>query len=712
MRRGTISGHLLSQCYGHYRRAVYLYSLRSSRWALPHRTGGFLVDRSEEEVPLVVTDAELPKLMALISDPSDADAPSAQLYRDIVESLNTDIAVFDAKGRYRYLNARAVGDPKVRRWLIGKTNAEYAAWRGSDPALAAKRDAVIQMVLRTGIPHTFDETLTDRDGTVRHFVRKLAPIVGPDNTIKGAVGYGADVTDKVLAEQRIKQSEERFRSIVEQSPLGIFRTRASDRKLVLVNRALVEMLGYDSPEELMNVDLGKKVYADPADRDKILEEYGQHGSSEAQAEWVRKDGKHITVRINFVAVRNPDGTQAYWEGFVEDITRMLDSDRALRESEERLRQSQKMEAIGRLAGGIAHDFNNLLTVIRVHGEFLSKGSGDAKETAEDTAEILKAVDRAELLTRQLLAFGRKQVLQPKVLNLNHMVDDVLGMLKRVLTANVAVKTVLDPKVGKIRADPGQVSQVLINLVVNARDAMPNGGTISIATSEVELTQSQAARYGVESTCFVRLTIRDTGTGMDPETKSRLFEPFFTTKELGRGTGLGLSTVYGIVQQSGGFITVESAPGKGTEFSVYLPGLGDVATGTQEHPIPTQHRAGSTETILLVEDDEPVRQLAARILSRSGYNVLQAHDGVAALDVAESYPAEIDLLLTDVMMPEMDGRELADILSQRRPSTKLMFMSGYSKEGLPLLEDGSDKVTFLQKPFTSESLAGCVRQALT
>jgi two-component system, cell cycle sensor histidine kinase and response regulator CckA len=634
------------------------------------------------------------------------------LYRDIMESLDTDIAVFDCAGRYRYVNKRAVSDPAVRRWLVGKTNAEYAAWRGTDPKVAAERDSIVQEVIRSGKPHRFDETLTDRSGAVRHFVRRLAPIIGADNLVKGAVGYGSDVTDKIIAQKQIRESEERFRSIVEQSPLGIFRTRSSDRKLVLVNRALVEMLGYDSAEDLMSVDLASQVYANPSDRDTILEKYGVQSSSEVQTEWIRKDGRHITVRINFSTVRNPDGTQAYWEGFVEDITRMLDSDRALRESEERLRQAQKMEAIGRLAGGIAHDFNNLLTVIRVHGEFLSRGSGNPQETEEDAAEILKAVDRAELLTRQLLAFGRKQVLQPKVLSLNHIVDDVLGMLKRVLTANVAIETALDPKVGKIRADPGQLSQVLINLVVNARDAMPNGGTISIATSEVELTPSQAARYGVENTCFVRMRIRDTGTGMDAETKSRLFEPFFTTKELGRGTGLGLSTVYGIVQQSGGFITVESSPGHGTEFSVYLPGLGDVATSTQEHPVVGVHRPGSTETILLVEDDEPVRQLAARILSRSGYNVLQAHDGVAALDVAESYPAEIALLLTDVMMPEMNGHELAEILSQRRPGTRLMFMSGYSKEGLPLLDEGSEKVTFLQKPFTSESLAGSVRQALT
>jgi PAS domain S-box-containing protein len=647
-----------------------------------------------------------------MSDASHAeDGANAQLYREIVESLNTDIAVFDVQGRYRYLNSRAVADPAIRHWLIGKTNAEYAAFRQQPADVAEQRDKLISTVIDTGRPVSFEETLTDRAGQIRYFHRKLAPIIGADNKVKGVVGYGSDITEKISARLQLKESEERFRSIVEQSPLGIFRTRSSDRKLVLVNRALVEMLGYDSPEELMGVDLGKLVYANSADRERILEHYGTHGTSDVQAEWVRKDGRHITVRINFVTIRNPDGTQAFWEGFVEDITHILDSDRALRESEERLRQAQKMEAIGRLAGGIAHDFNNLLTVIRVHAEFLSQVKSAPEESAEDTMEILKAVDRAELLTRQLLAFGRKQVLQPKVLNLNHIVDDVLGMLKRVLTANVTVETSLDPKIGKIRADPGQISQVLINLVVNARDAMPEGGAISLATGEVELTPGQAAKYGVENTCFVRLRIRDTGMGMNAETQSRLFEPFFTTKELGRGTGLGLSTVYGIVQQSGGFITVESAPGAGTEFSVYLPGLGDAVTSTQEHRISSANEGQGGETILLVEDDEPVRQLAARILGRSGYNVLQARDGLAALEVAEAYPAKINLLLTDVMMPEMGGQELAQIMAERRPETRHMFMSGYSREGLPVTKDESDGVVFLQKPFTTESLSSCVRQAL-
>jgi two-component system, cell cycle sensor histidine kinase and response regulator CckA len=662
-------------------------------------------------VEQISSDAEVPRLLALMSDSASVEGgPGSDLYRDIVESLNTDIALFDCNGRYRYVNKGAVKDPLVRQWLVGKTNVEYAEWRGQPIEAARRRDEIISGVISTGRPTTFEETLIGPDGTASTFVRKLAPIVDANNVVKGAVGYGINITSKVEAARALAESEERFRSIVEQSPLGIFRTRVSDRQLLLVNQSLVDMLGFDSIEELLAVDLGKAVYANPQDRDELLRRYGENGSSKVRTNWVKKDGTPIIVEISFVRVRSPDGSQEYWEGFVDDVTKIVDSERALRESEERLQQAQKMEAIGRLAGGIAHDFNNLLTVIRVHGEFLSRDGGTDAEKSEDSREILKAVDRAEGLTKQLLAFGRKQILQPKVLNLNHIVDDVLQMLKRVLTANVMVQTRLNPKVGKIRADPGQISQVLINLIVNARDAMPSGGTISIATSEVELTPSQAHNYGVESTCFVRLAIRDTGMGMDDQTRSRLFEPFFTTKELGRGTGLGLSTVYGIVQQSGGFITVDSKLNEGSEFAVYLPGLGDAKTATQEMAVPSLRVSTGNETILLVEDDEPVRQLAARVLSRSGYNVLQAHDGLVALDVAEGYPAKIDLLLTDVMMPEMGGVELAEQLTRKRPETRLMFMSGYARDGSPL-PGNTDQEIFLQKPFTSQSLNGCVREAL-
>jgi nitrogen-specific signal transduction histidine kinase len=374
--------------------------------------------------------------------------------------------------------------------------------------------------------------------------------------------------------------------------------------------------------------------------------------------------------------------------------------------EEQLRQAQKMEAVGRLAGGVAHDFNNLLTAILGYAELLldADPSSEVKHSAD---EILKAGERAASLTKQLLAFSRKQVLQPKILDLNEVLAEIDGLLRRTLGEDVRYETERDAHLWRVLADPGQLQQVLLNLAVNARDAMPEGGVLRIATRNVSLRAANLPEIPkVAEGDYVLLEVGDTGHGMDTETLSRAFEPFFTTKERGKGTGLGLSTVYGIVKQSGGYIHIESDPGKGTRVLVYLTrvhGAADSPSNVSPRSLPR----GGSETILLVEDEESVRRLASLLLERSGYRLLVASSAEEALEMARGYAGQIDLLLTDVVLPGLNGRRLADLLSPERPSMKVVFASGYFDER-GILESGSD---FIQKPFNPETLARSVRLAL-
>jgi signal transduction histidine kinase/ActR/RegA family two-component response regulator len=390
----------------------------------------------------------------------------------------------------------------------------------------------------------------------------------------------------------------------------------------------------------------------------------------------------------------------------------LEALEALRSSEEQLQQAQKLEAIGRLAGGIAHDFNNLLTVIMGYSGLVMRSKVE-KQTRERIEEINKAATRASSLTRQLLAFSRKQVLKPEVLDINSLVESTGKMLRRLIGEDVEMITSLKPGVGKINADPGQIEQVLINLIVNARDAMKDGGKITIETANVELDPAYSDMHiTVTPGSYVMLAVSDTGIGMDAETKSHIFEPFFTTKEVGKGTGLGLSMIYGIVKQSGGNIWVYSEPGKGTTFKIYLPRVQAVSTETISLSKHTDvARALSTETILLVEDEEMVRKLASDILRDKGYQVLVAKTGEEAVRICKEYGGPIHLMLTDVVMPEMNGRKLAENVSEIQQNMKVVYMSGYTDDSIihhGVLAPGTN---FIEKPFTSETLTSKIRQVL-
>ncbi len=395
----------------------------------------------------------------------------------------------------------------------------------------------------------------------------------------------------------------------------------------------------------------------------------------------------------------------------QQIIDRVRAEEALRESEEQLRQSQKMEAVGRLAGGIAHDFNNLLTAIIGYSQLTLRQLRQSDPLRPKIEEIKKSGERAASLTRQLLAFSRKQVLQPKVLNLNEVVADMDNMLRRLISEDVDLLTTLFPALSHVKADPGQIEQVLLNLVVNARDAMPQGGKVTVETKNVVLDETYTARHAaVEPGRYVMLAVSDTGTGMDAATQKRIFEPFFTTKEQGKGTGLGLSTVYGIVKQSGGNICVYSELGQGTTFKVYLPQFAKDATEFEPREIIVETPQG-TETILLVEDDEVVRKLTRETLEMSGYVVLEATNGNHALSVCETHQSQIHLILTDVVMPQMSGREMVQRLSARLSQVPVLYMSGYTDDAIVhhgVLEEG---MAFLEKPFTPDALAHKVREVL-
>ena len=383
----------------------------------------------------------------------------------------------------------------------------------------------------------------------------------------------------------------------------------------------------------------------------------------------------------------------------------------LKRLEEQLLQSQKMEAVGQLAGGVAHDFNNILTAISGYADLLAEDLSDRPRQLEDIEEIRKAARRAAALTCQLLAFSRKQMLEPRIINVNDVVLNLDKMLRSLMSENIELKTVLAPDLSATRADQNQLEQVVMNLAINSRDAMPEGGSLTIETANVTLDQEYAARHvSVAPGDYVMVAVSDTGSGMDEKTKARIFEPFFTTKPAGRGTGLGLSTVYGIVKQSGGNIWLYSEPKKGTTFKIYLPAVHALPEDIGK-PAPLETGQPGGGTVLLVEDDEQLRRLTHRSLATQGYTVLEADRGSTALDIARRHKGPIDLLLTDVVMPDINGRKLADTLRPARPGLRVLYMSGYPDGAIAdhgMLEAG---VAYLAKPFTTEAMLRKVREVL-
>jgi len=541
-----------------------------------------------------------------------------------------------------------------------------------------------------------------KDGKRIQVAIAISPIVNQDSQMVGGSAILRDITDRKYMEDALRRSAASYRSLVQNAPFGILKATLGGR-ILQANPALVRMLGYASEEEVLNLDMANDVYRRPAEREGAMAWTRTRDSAEGiELEFRRKEGSAFSVRCDIHIVRDAHGQPEFLESFIEDVTER-------RDLEVQLRQRQKMEAIGLLAGGVAHDFNNLLGVISGYAELVGEQVAPGSGTFASVEQIRKAADRAAALTRQLLAFSRQQVLETKILDINFIVEEMSKMLPRLLGEDIELRSRLSPGIGAVKADQGQIEQVIMNLAVNARDAMPGGGRLVISTEQILMDSDLALkRSPMLPGSYVLLSVSDTGTGMDTQTQAHIFEPFFTTKERGRGTGLGLATVYGFVKQIGGYVWVESAPGAGSTFSIYLPVTEEMLRkGT---PLAAAAASGrGTGTILLVEDEESLRSLTRSVLEQNGYTVLEAGNGPEAVEVAQAAGRPIDVLLTDMVMPGMNGRAVAERVSRLYPEIKVVYMSGYT--GFSSRESASFNAVIIAKPFTRAVLLQKIREAL-
>ena len=585
--------------------------------------------------------------------------------------------------------------------VLGKTDFDYFADEHAREFFSDEQE-----IMRTGQPIVSkEEKVTWPDGCVNWVSTTKMPLRDAQGRIIGTFGVSRDITERKRAEEALRASEEHFRSFVENLPVGVYRT-TPDGHVLMANPALLRMLGYDSWQELASRNLEDEGFQAGYPRTAFREQIERQGEVRGlEAAWKRRDGSVVFVRESAKAVRADDGRVLYYDGTLEDITERS-------RLEEQLRRAHKMEAVGRLAAGVAHDFNNLLTDVIGYSDFLLQRPFAVDGMRPRMAEIKKAGERAASLTRQLLAFSRMQVLQPQIVDLNSLLTNVDEMLRRVIGEDIELVTHLPSGLGHVKADPGQIEQVIMNLVVNARDAMPQGGQLTLEAANVELDSSYA--NSLESVLpghYVMLAVSDTGIGINAETRAHIFEPFFTTKEQGKGTGLGLAMVYGIVKQSGGNIWVYSEPGKGTTFKVFLPRVDQPVEAIAPGELRVEELSSGSETILLVEDEEAVRSWASEVLESRGYHVLQTDGAIKALELAEGHKEQIHLLLTDVVMPQMNGKELAELLAPLHPETSVLYMSGYADNAVVhhgLLDPGT---ALLQKPFTADALARKLREVL-
>jgi len=650
--------------------------------------------------PAVVRALDLRRARAEQARAEEARRQGEERFRALIEHGADAVALVAPDGTLLFASH------SIER-LLGFTPAELVGHPGFERVhpddLPRVHAALRNIIANPGTPAGLELRWRHQDGSWRYIdgvaVDRLAePAVG------AIVVNFRDVSERRTAEAALRDSEERYRTLVEGVRDIIF-ALSPEGTISSLNPAFETITGWRR-EAWVGQPFERLVH--PEDLPLALELLGRvvRGELRPASQFrVRTAKSDYRVGEFSATPQLHEGRLVGILGIGRDVTERV-------QLEQQLRQAQKMEAVGRLAGGIAHDFNNILTAITGYADLLLEDLGATDPRRQDADEIHKAADRAAGLTRQLLAFSRQQVLQPTVLEVNKLVSDLEKMLRRLLGEDVALTTQLAPTTGRVKADPGQLEQVIMNLAVNARDAMPNGGKLTLETGNVDLDESYATdHYPARAGPFVMLAVSDTGTGMSEATQAHMFEPFFTTKEKGKGTGLGLATVYGIVKQSGGFIWVYSEVGHGTTFKLYLPRVQELAERASQ-PAQTPARAArGTETVLVVEDEAPVRSVARQVLERHGYTVLEAPSAEAALDIATRYSGAIHLLLTDVVMPGLNGRELATRLADLRPDARVIFMSGYTDDAVTrhgVLEPGS---AYVQKPFTPDAIARKVREVL-
>jgi two-component system, cell cycle sensor histidine kinase and response regulator CckA len=621
------------------------------------------------------------------------------LLQGITDGTTDAVFVKNLQGRYLMMNAAGAGflGQSIEN-ILGKDDAELFT-----PEIGRAIMQRDQMVVQSGKTQTYEEAATAA-GVTRTYLATKGPFRDSAGEVIGLLGICRDISERKLAEEVMRQSQQKLRIHFEHTPLAVVEWDLQFR-VTAWNPSAERIFGYSRQEAIgQHASFVVPVHFREHVEEVWIELLKQKGGVRSNNDNITKDGRVISCEWYNTPLVDESGRVLGVASLAQDVTERV----AL---EERLRQSQKMEAVGRLAGGVAHDFNNLLTVILGYSQILADGVPPGSRLAESTAQIKSAADRASGITRQLLAFSRKQVLSPRMVNLNEIVLNLDSLLRRLIGEDIEVLTVPAQDLGSVKADPGQIEQVIMNLALNARDAMPHGGKLTLETSNAQLDNSYAREHQpVEPGRYVMLAVSDTGHGMTPETQARIFEPFYTTKDVGKGTGLGLSMVYGIIKQSGGYIWVYSELNRGTTLKIYLPRIDQPSETSETEERPKSVRRG-TETILLVEDDSQLRQLSSSVLAHCGYKVLVASSAEEGIETFKANYRDIRLLITDVVMPRMNGRQLAERITQISDEVRVLYISGYTNNAIVhygVLDSG---LWFLPKPYTLSGLVAKVREVL-